>query len=107
MAPSSFGAEAFGRILKIFHLAVGRIRRCTALVNVEAALYRVDFFAGNGHGPDVLFLRALFIDVKPRALVAYMKILNAREVEVGKVRCQGPWSRSGDRGAIPRMVQDY
>ena len=56
-------------------------------MNVEAALYRVDVFADIGHGPDVLFLRAPFIDVKPRALVAYVKILNAweGEVEVKKI----------------------
>ncbi len=47
-------------------------------------MYGVDVFADNGHGPDALFLRAAFIDVKPRALVAYMKILNAWKGEVGK-----------------------
>ncbi len=52
-------------------------------MTVEAALHRVDFFADNGHGPDVL-LRSPCIGVKPRALVAYMKALNAWECEVGK-----------------------
>jgi hypothetical protein len=76
----SFGAEAFGGVLKIFHLCTSSCgavlkQRCIPSVNVEAASYRVDFFADNGHGPDVLFLRAPCIDVKPWALAASEKKL--------------------------------